>query len=276
MIDYSDIKSLSAHASVVRAYEAFKSLRHPEYPDMNYIGLNFSGGKIVSLKFYFSVYRAVAQRDVLRFLPSADDFMRYYHLWEPSKIRTGNHTGCAFTVKFKNSQDPEFGFHYRLKSNAESFHLVGEPESMPYKLSSFGTRPGMNYEYGTTGEVRRRRYYYLEKQEHKDYIAKRFYWPFASQCRLCEMTEYAGGAKVIFWTPDYIKKYLDRPTPFHVDAQNTLSRLRADYGLVNVMDGFYEREDTMSTYFFNTLGPKTGNIHEGERNFHMDTLKLFL
>ena len=276
MLDYSDIKSLSSHPSVIRAYKAFGALRHPEYPDMNYIGLNFSGGKIVSLKFYFSVYRRVQRRDVECFLPTADDFFRYYHLWEPSKVRTGNHTGCAFTVKFKAAEDPEFGFHYRLKSSVDSFRLLGEPESMPFRLSSFGTRPGINYEYGKAGKKSRRRYYYLEKQEHKDYIAKRFAWPFASECRLCEVTEYAGGSKVIFWTPDYIKKYLDRPSPFDLESQTVISRIRADYGLINVMDGFYERGGVVSTYFFNTLGQRNGNINEGEQNFHMDTLRLFI
>lgn len=276
MLDYFSIKSLSAHPTVLRAYETFNSLRDPEFPDMNYIGLNFSGGEMVSLKFYFSVYKKIQRRDAENFLPTVDDFMRYYHLWESSKVRSGAHTGCAFTVKFKGNKEPELGFHYRMIPNAESFRLLGEPESMPYKLSSFGTRPGINYEYGEEGEVSRRRYYYLEKQEHKDYIAKRFDWPFASNCRLCELTEFDGKAKVIFWTPDYIKKYLERPNPFSPGARSVISRLRGDYGLINAMDGFYEKSETMSSYFFNTLGPKTGNINEGERNFHMDTLKLFL
>ncbi|MBP23220.1 MAG: hypothetical protein CL547_12860 [Alcanivorax sp.] len=81
---------------------------------------------------------------------------------------------------------------------------------------------------------------------------------------------------MIFWTPDYIKKYLDRPDPFDENARSVISRLNNEYGLVNAMDGFYEENGTVSSYFFNTIGPKTGNINEGKRNFHMDTLKLFL
>lgn len=276
MLDYSDIKLLSSHSSVIRAYEAFNSLRHSEYPDMNYIGLNFSGGRIVSFKIYFSFYRHLQLADVRHFLPTTYDFMKYYHLWDPSRVRTGNHTGCAFSIKFKNGHSPEFGFHYRMSPCSESFKLLGEPETLPYKLASFGTRPGINYEYCDSGKASRRRYYYLEKQEHKDYIAERFDWPFASQCRLCEFTEFDAGSKVIFWTPDYIKKYTERPSLFDPDSREILSRLSDDYGLINAMDGVYEGRDMVSSYFFNTLGPKNGNIHEGKRNFHMDTLKLFL
>lgn len=267
---------MANHSMVLAAYEKFNSLRVSEYPDMNYFGLNFLNGKISSVKFYFSIYRRINAGDVEAFLPTADDFMKYYHLWESSKVRTGSHTGCAFSVKFKGDEEPEVGFHYRLIENSESFRLVGQPKTLPFSIDELGTRPGINYEYGPRGRVIRRRYYYLERQVHKDYVAQRFCWPFASSCRLCELTEFGDRAKVIFWTPDYIKKYLDRPDPFDENARSVISRLNNEYGLVNAMDGFYEENGTVSSYFFNTIGPKTGNINEGKRNFHMDTLKLFL
>lgn len=276
MFTYNDILDLARHERVVRAYEKFLSLRHADYPDMNYVGLNFSSGRLCSVKFYFSVYRRITPRDVSAFLPHVDDFMRYYHLWEDSKVRSAAHTGCAFSVKFKANREPEVGFHYRLVACREAYELVGVPETLPFSGEELGTRPGINYEYAAGGEANRRRYYYLEKQSQKDYIAARFARPFASECRLCEFTEWHGGSKVILWTPDYTEHYLSRPTYFHGEAVTMLRRLRDDFDLISAMDGFYEDEDVISSYFFNTLGPKTGNINQGKENFHMDTLRLFL
>lgn len=276
MLGYNDIQRLAKEPAVLRAYDKFLSLRDPDYPDMNYIGLNFKDNRISSLKFYFSVYKRIQPVDLEAFLPCSEDFMRYYHLWEPSKKRSGAHTGCAFSVKFKGEAEPETGFHYRLTPGDEAFRAIGEPQTMPFSIADFGSRPGINYEYRADGSSTRRRYYYLEKKEHKDYIARRFDKPFASRCRLCEVTEFDGGAKVILWSPDYIDEYMKRPTYFDSGSRETLLLLKENYGLINAMDGFYEDGGVLSSYFFNTLGVKNGNINEGPQNFHMDTLGLFL
>lgn len=276
MIEYSDIFDLARHETVLAAYDRFLSLRDPDYPDMNYVGLNFRDGKIASLKFYFTTYKGVGPGDVGHFLPCTDDFMRYYHLWDPARVRSAEHTGCAFSVKFKGHKEPEVGFHYRLRPIAEAYRLIGEPETLPFAGLELASRPGINYEYAPDGRVSRRRYYYLEKQAHKDYIARRFGKPFASHSRLCELTEFEGGSKVILWTPDYTPEYLSRPVYFDESSSDIVARLHEDLGLVSAMEGFYEQGGAISTYFFNTLGPKTGNINEGQINFHMDTLKLFI
>lgn len=276
MLKYEDISKLAKQSTVWRAYDKFLSLRDPDYPDMNYIGLNFKDDQIFSLKFYFSVYKRILPADLDAFLPCSEDFMRYYHLWEASRKRSGAHTGCAFSIKFKGDGEPEVGFHYRLAPGSESFRMIGGPQTMPFSVDEFGSRPGINYEYKADGRKARRRYYYLEKQEHKDYIAKRFEKPFASRCRLCEVTEFDGGAKVILWTPDYIDEYMSRPSYFDQRSREVLRLLKEDFGLINAMDGFYESGGVLSSYFFNTLGQKNGNINQGPQNFHMDTLKLFL
>ncbi|WP_111657755.1 hypothetical protein [Isoalcanivorax indicus] len=276
MLDYHDIFELARHDAVRSAYERFLALRDPAYPDMNYMGLNFREGGISSLKFYFTTYKRVTPEDVEHFLPHAQDFLRYYRLWDPATVRSAEHTGCAFTVKFKGSKVPEVGFHYRLRPTAEAYALIGEPQTLPFAGLDLGARPGINYEYGADGAVSRRRYYYLEKQAHKDYIARRFNKPFAAHSRLCELTEFDGGSKVILWTPDYTPEYLARPVYFDEYAHKVVNRLREELGLVSAMEGFYEQDGAVSTYFFNTLGPKTGNINEGPINFHMDTLKLFI
>lgn len=276
MLVYNDIFELANHPSVLAAYERFLAIRDPEYPDMNYMGLNFRDGKISSLKFYFTTYKRVALADVECFLPRADDFMRYYHLWDPARVRSAEHTGCAFTVKFKGIKEPERGFHYRLRDTAEAYQLIGEPQTLPFSGLSLSSRPGINYEYASGRSAIRRRYYYLEQQAHKEYVARAFDKPFAAQSRLCEVTEFEGGRKVILWTPDYTPAYLARPTYFDDATQAVLGRLRDELGLVSAMEGFYDTDGAISTYFFNTLGPKTGNINEGPINFHMDTLKLFI
>lgn len=276
MIGVSDIAKLAKHPWVATAYKNFLALRDDGYPDMNYIGLNFKGGRVSSLKFYFAFYRKLDRRNIAHFLPHTDDFMRYYQFWDASKVRSAAHTGCAFTVKFDADRTPMRGFHYRLRPVEEAYKLIGEPQTMPYRGGELRTRPGINYEYDVKGDARRRRYYYLESQDQKDYIANRFGKPFASQCRLCELTEFDGGAKVILWTPDYIERYANRPSYFDAAARILVDELREKYGLINLMEGFYENESVVSSYFFNTLGSKRGNVHEGRENFHMDTLRLFL
>jgi len=276
MLSYEDIVELANHRTVLDTYDRFLALRDPEYPDMNYIGLNFKDGEICSLKFYFAIQKRINEEQVKGFLPHTKDFMHYYSLWEPSKVQTAEHTGCSFTVKFKGNKSPERGFHYRLKPTAEAYEMIGEPKTLPFHGTELGTRPGINYEYDARGSSTRRRYYYLMKQDHKDYIAKRFGKPFARESRFCELTEFDDGCKVIIWNPYYTQHNLNRPNYFDAGARNVINRLYQDFGLINVTEGFYENEDIISTYFFNTIGPKTGNVNEGDVNFHMDTLKLFL
>src|SRR5690606_28157605 len=160
---YDDIAKLARHRTLLGAYEKLLALRKPHYPDMSYMGLNFRRGRIVSLKFYFSLYRKIDAGDVEAFLPHSGDFLRYYDLWEPSRKRSAEHTGCAFTVKFRDAGEPDVGFHYRLLPERRSYDLVGHPSQLPFSWKELSSRPGINYEYSPDGSSRRRRYYYLWK-----------------------------------------------------------------------------------------------------------------
>jgi hypothetical protein len=275
MLTLDQFKQLLSHEEVSRVYSHFQSLHDDNYPSTNYIGVNFRRGEIVSVKFYFAVFKRLSAEDASPFLPTTKDFSRYYHLWEASKTRTAEHTGCTFEIKFKNSLDPTYGFHYRLRNCDESYDLIGDSSTLPFSARSLDTRPGINYEYDHDGPLRKR-YYYLDLDEHKRYLSDRFEKPFIRKSHFSELAEFKGISKVNVCRFDYSDENMSRPSYFGLKENAVIKWLSDAYGLVNVFDGFYEDKETVATYFFNTLGGNTKGCFDQDINFHIDTIKLFV
>lgn len=274
MILKSNFYELLHHPKVVETYNNYLRLSNFEFSNMNYIGINFDEKGICSVKFYFAFFHWLKEEDILSFIPHTDDFNKYYHLWEEHN-RSLEHTGCTFEVKFKGSLTPSLGFHYRLKPIQEAYDLIGLPNQISFDAMSLNTRPGINYEY-LPDAVLRKKYYYFEKQEHKDYIAERFKKPYAKKASLIEYTESELFSKVNIWKFDYSKENLSRPNYFNEADIELIKELHNKYGLISVSDGFYENNQVKATYFFNTLNNKSIAPFDKEENFNIDTLKLFI
>jgi hypothetical protein len=272
----SDLLTLFKHPKLLNTYRNYLEVFSSSYPDMNYIGLNFNSlGQLVSVKFYFAFFHRLTKEEILKFIPHTIDFDKYYHLWEESKIRSLEHTGCTFELKFKNSFEPTDGFHFRLKPIKESYDLIGYPEKISLNPLECGTRPGINFEY-TGAEMLMKKYFYFEDQLSKDYIADLFQKPFAKKAALLEYTEAKDIQKVNIWRFDYSNENMSRPNYFEGVEKDVIEMVRNKYGLIPISDGFYKNDLTKAVYFFNTDNKNLELPFEEKENFNIDTLKLLV
>lgn len=270
-----DCLSLFRRPEVARLYEHHQSLIDDVYPSMSYMGVNFEAGAIVSLKLYFAIYRRLSEEEVEPFLPHTDDFNRYYALWEPSTRRSNEHTGCTFTIKFKSTLEPSYGFHYRLKNCDDAYRMIGSAPGLPADICDYGVRPGINYEYGQ-GDVLRKRYYYFDDARRKSYLAERFSRPFINKCSFAELAEFSGTSKVNAYRFDYSDENMSRPKYFDYNDSIFIDLMKNKYGLINVVDGYYEGGLRNSTYFFNTGRSNPLTAFDTDVNFSIDTVGLLL
>jgi hypothetical protein len=155
----------------------------------------------------------------------------------------------------------------------ESYDLIGFPQYLPFSTAELDTRPGINYEYGPN-EVFRKKYFYLEKQYQKDYIASEFNKPFAKHVDLVEYTEAENLRKVNLWRFDFSKENLARPNYFLGPEKEILNEINERLGLVPISDGFHENEKVKAVYFFNLNSPEQIAPFDQPHNFIIDTLKL--
>lgn len=264
------------HPVVINTYKNYNSLwdKNQTLPYLNYFGINFDSKGICSFKLYFAFFNKMSEQDVKLFLPTTNDFFKYYHLWEASSVKTLEHSGCTFEIKFKGSLDPVLGFHYRLKPIKESYDLIGYPEQIPFDVLCLNTRPGINYEYATDS-VLRKKYYYFDKDEHKQYFAKRFNNNYLAKVGLIEYTEAEGFSKINAWKFDLTNENMNRPNAFNENASKIIDALKEKYGLINISDGYYEKSDIRASYFFNIHKTSVAPFDDKE-NLHINTLKLFI
>lgn len=263
---------------VMDFYERYNRIwqQHREYPYLNYFGINFDAEGIISFKLYFHFFHRLTEEEVSQFLPQTDDFFKYYHLYEPSTTCIDEHTGCALEIKFKGGiENPVIGFHYRVKPTEEAYRLIGYPNLLPEGMGEFQNKPGINYEY-SAGGVLVKRYYYFYSEESRAYFAERFGNDFINKVFMVEYTESDQFAKINAWRLDFTVENLDRPDVFNEKAASIIRQIRAQYGLVNLSDGYYEDSDIRATYFFNVQPTNINTPFNTEENRNIDTLKLFL
>lgn len=218
------------------------------YPYFNYFGVNFDERGVVSVKFYFHVFRYIEPNEAALFLPTLDDFEKYYHLYQESKGQTLDSSGCAFELKFlRDGDEPVKGFHFRLLPNAESYKLIGLPKRIPLTDFQNWLRPGINYEYRGK-EVLRKTYYYFTQEEHKAYFAKRFGLEFLIKAALIEYSESQGFCKINTWygtdlSMAKVGNILSEDQILEVD------RLCNKYGFNVKAYGYYEGLSVKAVYF---------------------------
>lgn len=267
-----DLQAYFDHPLVLETYRNYNELHVKGFPYLNYFGINFDSKGIASVKFYFAFFHRLAPESVLRFLPHSRDFDRYYHLWDESKLKTAEHTGCTFEIKFKGSLHPVLGFHYRLRPEKASYELIGYPQQLPFGVEELDTRPGINYEYAGT-DVLRKQYYYLHETKHKAVIAERFGNPEIRKAHVIEYTESDRFSKINAWRLDHTRENLNRENVFSPYAGGIIKDLQEEYGLINASDGFYEGSDVRASYYFN-VKPTSQAPYDDPENFDIDTLKL--
>jgi hypothetical protein len=274
MTTEKEIKKYIQHPEVIRTYKNYrKIIKKNKSTELNYIGINFDSEGIYSFKFYFAFFTKLTPVEIKKFLPETTDFMKYYHLWEPSNSRSYEHSGCTFEVKFKKDLTPIKGFHYRLKAIKDSYELIGYPENLPYNMLEIHTRPGINYEY-SENKFLRKKYYYFNNKEHKKYFAKRFNIPFATRADLIEYTESNAFSKINVWRFDQTEENKNRPNVFNNNALKYINYLKENYGLINISDGYYEKSNIRASYYFNVVN--TGaSLFDSPQNVNIDTIKLF-
>jgi hypothetical protein len=270
-----DLEKYIFHPLVSKSYQTHKELTKNDFrPYLNYFGINFDSNGISSFKFYFPFFRRLKKEEIELFLPHSSDFMRYYDLWDESDFRSLEHSGCTFEVKFKPDMVPIFGFHFRLRPTNEAYDLIGLPKLLPFEINNLKTRPGINYEY-STDQVLRKKYYYFDSIEHKNYFASRFKNSFISKANLIEYTESNDFSKINVWRFDHTPENLNRPNVHSVYANQIFDYLNDNYNLMNLSDGYYENESIRASYFFNVIHSSQAPYDDPE-NYNIDTLKLFL
>jgi len=272
---FDQIEKYIKHPAVIDAYNKYNLLTQtPDRPYLNYFGINFDKKGIASFKFYFAFFRKLELKEIEQFLPTTDDFLKYYHLWEETHHKSLEHSGCTFEVKFKPDMTPIYGFHFRLPPTKEAYDLIGYPKLLPYNVFDLNTRPGINYEY-SLNTVLRKQYYYLNSPEHKAYFAERFHNTYINKITLIEYTESDLFSKINAWRLDHTPENLNRPNVHSEYANQLFAFLKKEYNLVNISDGYYENNDTRASYFFNVKHTSEAPYDDPE-NFHVNTMKLFL
>jgi hypothetical protein len=233
--------------------------RNKKLPYINYFGINFDSSNIISFKIYFHTFNKLTEEEILWFLPTASDFLKYYPLALRADSCAAEHTGIAFAIKFNSSSPvPHTGFHFQLSPSDESYALVGMPENLPFDISTVKITPGINYEYDER-HVLRKRYYYFDTKEHKAYFAARFGFDFLNRVKYIEYTESEKFSKINAW--GHCPENNDMLNIFLPWQNEVINELCNEFEIKNTVFGYYENSDIRSTYFIrintrNDLYPK--------------------
>jgi hypothetical protein len=221
----------------------------PKYPYFNYLGLNFDADRVKSIKFYFHVYRPLSTTEVREHIPGSDDFLRYYALHQHSMGQSLDNSGCALELKFHSDESsPSKGFHFRMRSDADTYRMLGMPRGIPRNLVlGSNMMPGINYEYGVRNMVKR--YYYFSDLESKRHIAQMFDLDTLTRASLLEYAESEQFEKVnaYFEDTEALRSCLGTLPSLH---QQLVHVLCERYDLECKAFGLYRVNGTRAVYMF--------------------------
>jgi hypothetical protein len=241
---------LTANADYLKIWR-----EHPDHPFLTYFGLNFDHQGIYSLKFYFHLFHPLDEPTVKRFLPVTEDFFRLYHLHDYSKVNSPEHSGCAFTVKFyRDSPEPERGFHYRLVCNEPALDAVPLPKRLPFDVRSATHSVGISHEYAQGVSQRMKRYFYFRKAEHKKHFADYHGHEFLNDAVFVEYAEAEVFSKINAYYGRNTEA-LGRANVLPVEQRQYVQELCSHYGLVPKAYGYYSEGGLHSVYLFNPENP---------------------
>jgi len=247
--------------------------RYPEYPNMNYFGINFKDNSIVSFKVYFHFFHPLTKEEVSNFTNNISEFFEFYAFHKPSKVRDRRNTGVAFSIKFRENKIYK-GFHYRLENSKKAYELVGKPKLIPENIFDKDFGPGVNYEFSNDNEVFKK-YYYFNKSDALSFFANQFNNVDINKAELLEYTESESFSKLISWRFDNRFKNTKKNNFFSELAQDLINQINEKFELVNLSEAEYKNENIKATYFFYFKDVLNDRPFEDNSAFYLNTLQVF-
>jgi hypothetical protein len=259
---------------LLKTYSIYNNIceNAPDYPYYNYFGINFNSNGITSVKFYFHVFQRINEHEVLLFIPTTKEFNIFYPFYEESQSLDLNHLGCAFELKFHNTETPIYGFHFRLKPCLQTEELIGFPKKIPILFQEYDLYPGINFEYFPNYTVKKK-YYYFNKSEYKAFFSKKFNLPLINKTRFIEYSESDKFSKINTWYGNNPELFL-KANLFPIKQKHLINFLCSEYSLDAKVFGYYENSDIKSVYFFDSIQKKI--ITSSKRQTHLDTIKKII
>ncbi len=245
----------------------------PEYPFLTYLGINFDPDGVHSVKFYFHLFHHLVPETVNAFLPRTEDFFRYYHFHEHSKVNTPYHSGCAFTLKYYEGRNdgPDVGFHYRLHHTQEAYEATRQGSLLPFNPFPVAHSIGISHEYRPDGAQRVKRYLYFSGPEEKGFFARHFGYTFLNRAVFIEFAETATDWKVNSWYGKALDT-LRQADQLSSEQRRIVGQVGSDFGLAVKAYGYYDGSPIKSVYLFKPDNqiPETGITRM--TNQYVDTL----
>ncbi len=234
---------LLRHPAIASFIERAQSVDPGDNPFHDFFALNYTDQGIVSLKIYFSFYRFLERKEILSMLPDDEKFLKLYSLWEPTKKRSINHSGCSFAVKIKGPGDPTYQFHYRVPHGS----YIQPPRNFSLAAGDLQFQPGVSSEY-TGNSCLDKRYYYMK--ESPGVLEWNRLRGEAHRGQLFEYTETDNWSKIIHWFHNYELHQECVSNLSNMAMRNFLQGLSDEFGVSPVYPGIYEDRSQRSIYLF--------------------------
>lgn len=256
-------------------YERVIAIHNHANP-FTYFGINFKDNQVDCVKFYAHALADLSAEEMLEFIPTSSDYMKYHHLKNDEKKISGRNAGVALELKFKMTEkEPHSGFFYHVRNTTESLDELGFPAHLPSELKSDCVGLGVNFEY-TNNKPLRKQYYYFNKPENKVFFEKKFGLSLLEEVRLIEYAESDSFAKINAYGHQLFEIQDKAPT-FTTKEKSVIAFFNKKYRLINLGYGFYENKTIKSVYFFDG----ESNINPGlaaasDKSFHVSTLNKLI
>lgn len=165
--------------------------------DKNYrswIGLNFDGSDLYSVKFYYTWYRPLTKSEIKRllFFGSSDDYNHDYKKVSLDNVLNVNEAGSGFTfvLKLDINQNPTYGYYFKQVFDKSDL-FFNLPETKLF-LRRGGNLTDINFVknqalfYRPNGEKNSKNYYYIQNPLFKSIIANLFKEPLIATAPIIE------------------------------------------------------------------------------------------
>jgi hypothetical protein len=254
-------KAFFMHPKTQECIRLMRSVNCKDFPSTNYFGVNFSENKLSNLKLYYTFFHTIDMSLAKQFLPSTEEFEKYYPFWEENSEITIQHSGCAFTLKANANLEFSKGFHLRFKLNEKTtphFTLPKFIELSPVDLQNY---QGISFEYSPSG-IKKKNYYYISDEKTKLRLSEIGKNTSIQNATLIEYTESENDQKIILWDNEisgHPKKtklnFPEKHLEFNALMKNT-------FNLQNYFDGAYLNRNETASYFYHI---------EKQNNFPFDS-----
>lgn len=227
---------------------------HNNFKGISYWGLNFKKGKAYTVKYYIHVLSFIDYNNLMKFIPTLNDFNQYKELWNFNEKFGLDNFGLVLELKFNLMTDSvSTGFFFLTKKTEQSVKKIGVPRQLEKSITNDCISIGVNFEYEENGNVKQKAYYYFRPS---DSIQKTFDRLFNSELNLnVDLIEYAESefqSKVNFYFHHKLKEFNFRSN-FSEHELNIIDYFNNKYRTIVGGHGIYKDEDIKSIYFFDKI-----------------------